>query len=152
MWHFILIPPLWNVIIPSPIAIEPSKLRKTIKGKGTVLLLYNIQAIFAPTSPKQQMEEMLFKYKDVFEEPRELPPIWSHDHKIPLLEGTKPVSVKPSRYPYFQKTKKEIERMVREMLDSSLIQPRQSPFSSPMLLVQKQDGSWHFCVDYRALN
>jgi hypothetical protein len=60
------------------------------------------------------------------------------------------VCVRPYRYLYFQKT--EIEKIVRDLLQSGVIRLSQSPFSSPILLVRKADGSWRMYMDYRALN
>ncbi|XP_061960644.1 uncharacterized protein LOC133681574 [Populus nigra] len=72
------------------------------------------------------------------------------DHIIPLKEGIALVNVRPYRYAHYHK--EEIEKQVQEMLNSGLVQPSTSPFSSPVILVKKKDGNWHFCTDYRALN
>ncbi|XP_047169448.1 uncharacterized protein LOC124837990 [Vigna umbellata] len=90
---------------------------------------------------------LLHKYLSVFETPSSLPPPRSHDHVIPLIDGSKPVKVKPYRYLHSQKD--EIERPVHGMLED---EPSKSPFPSPIILVKKKDGSWRVCTDYRALN
>lgn len=57
-----------------------------------------------------ELSTLLDLYKDVFEEPKALPSHRTIDHKIHLLPNTKPVNVKPYRYPHFQKS--AIEKLV----------------------------------------
>ncbi|XP_031276149.1 uncharacterized protein LOC116134605 [Pistacia vera] len=96
------------------------------------------------------VQAVLDQYRHLFDQPTKLPPHRTHDHTIPLKEGVLAPNIKPYRYPYFQKN--EIEKLAEEMLTANIIQPSTSPFASPVLLVKKKDGSWRFCVDYRALN
>ena len=86
-------------------------------------------------------------HSKVFETPKGLPPIHDHDHSIHLIPRSVPPNIKPYRYPYVQKS--EIERMIVEMLEASIIQPSQSSFTAPVVLVHKKDGSWRMCPVYR---
>ena len=102
----------------------------------------------APTTAPN-MAQLLVEYHSIFQNPS-LPPMQAHDHQINLEAGANPVNVCPYRYPHIQKN--EIERAMKEMLTTGIIRPSNSSFSSSVLLVKKKDGSWRFCIDYRALN
>jgi hypothetical protein len=96
------------------------------------------------------VQAVLIEYDDVFSNKFMLPPKRDCDNEIPLLESSKPPNLRSYRIPHRQKT--EVERLIKEMLQDSIIQPSHSPYSSPAILVRKKDGSWRMCIDYRDLN
>lgn len=107
-------------------------------------------ALIQSGSNDMLLDQLLEEFATVFQEPKGLPPQRSRDHKIELKPGAQPVAVRPYRYTKAQKD--ELVRQCRAMEEQGLIRRSKSPYSSPVLLVMKPDGSWRFCVDYRALN
>lgn len=96
------------------------------------------------------ISQLLTEFATLFEPVSGLPPVRHCDHQIPLLPGAQPFSVRSYRYP--PALKDEIETQVQDLLTKWLIQPSTNPFSSPLLLVKKKDGSWQPVIDYRYLN
>ncbi|XP_040996213.1 uncharacterized protein LOC121242414 [Juglans microcarpa x Juglans regia] len=121
-----------------------------MESKGLFFQITTVQSQEVLHDVPQDILNLLDRFQIVFDKPRGLPPQRSYDHQILLKKDSTPVSVRPYRYPYYQKT--EIEKIVKELLQSGVIRPSQSPFSSPVLLVRKRDGSWRMCIDYRVLS
>ncbi|XP_048429391.1 uncharacterized protein LOC125472242 [Pyrus x bretschneideri] len=142
---------------PSPMTVSACQVERLLSQGPFGMILFFVEpetqvAVVGTLSDHQQTEldALLSQFAAVFQTPTTLPPSRSHDHRIPLLEGSKPTSARPYRYGPFQKS--EIEKCVQDLLDSGFIRASNSPFSSPVLLVKKKDNSWRMCMDYRALN
>ena len=71
-------------------------------------------------------------------------------HRIPTVEDAKPVFSQP--YRAGPEARKVVKESVEDMLDKGVIEPAQSEWASPVVLVPKPDGTLRFCVDYRKLN
>ena len=97
-----------------------------------------------------ELKQLLYKYKNVFASSlEELGRTQLIKHSI-NTGNNPPVCLRPYRTSPRNRT--EIDRQVNELLTHDLIQPSTSAYASPVVLVQKPDKSFRFCVDYRALN
>ncbi|KAI9159660.1 hypothetical protein LWI28_000697 [Acer negundo] len=115
--------------------INSLKMQKATKKQEGIIVqvqqIETVEKVDCAHIPKQ-VQQILNKYNRVLTKPDQLPPQRTHDHRIPLQHDQGPVSVRPYRYPHFQKA--EIERLVEEMLDSGIVRPSNSPYSSPVIL------------------
>jgi len=60
-----------------------------------------------------------------------------------------PIKQSPRRPPF---SARQAEDILDEMLESGVIEASDSPWTSPVCLVKKKDGTFRFCVDYRRVN
>lgn len=71
------------------------------------------------------------------------------EHEIPT-GGAHPISQPPRRVPFHKLA--DVDSFVQDGLAKGVIRPSKSPWSSPLVMVRKKDGSTRFCVDFRRLN
>ena len=103
-----------------------------------------------PLEENAQMGELLSDHHDVFAlEDKE-----RGETDLVQLEietgSSPPARQHPRRMPFA--AREEVARQLEKMQEMAVIQLSRSPWSSPVVLVRKKDGSHRFCVDYCKLN
>ena len=130
---------------PSRPPCDPSMLPEHLRG----LLDQTCQDL--DDSQKGQLANMLLQFVDLVPVPGSA--LTGHtdavEHTIDTGDSS-PIRCAPRRMSP-QKIKQE-ESCVAEMLTGGQIEPSDSPWSAPVVLVTKKDGRTRFCVDYRRLN
>lgn len=101
-------------------------------------------------SEQQQAVTLLKKYQSIFaKDEADLGCTDLIQHEIPLVDDT------PVRQPYRRLLPSQYDMVrthIKQLLDSQVVRESSSPYASPVVLVQKKDGSIRLCVDYRRLN
>ena len=100
-----------------------------------------------PPDRQKKLTDLLKKYQDVF---KDVPDIADFKPYSLNTGDCKPISQHPYRPGLMWKAR--IQEEVKELLDSGIIRPSTSPWSSPVMPVPKPDGSVRICVDFRAVN
>lgn len=103
--------------------------------------------ILSPTQ-QAQLETALRKFPDLFSSAPGLTSLVQHD--IVALENTTIVKQKPYRIPEARRA--AVEKEVAAMLQAGIIEPSNSNWCSPIVIVPKPDGSLRFCIDFRQVN
>ncbi len=99
---------------------------------------------------QQTLRCLLLDYADLFSRsPEDLGKTDIVRHRI-VTENVGPIRQPPRRLPL--EKRKEASMAVEALQRHGLIEPSDSPWASPIVLVKKKCGGWRFCVDYRKLN
>ena len=103
-----------------------------------------------PSARQLQMDKVVEEYEDIFTSPAGVPLHCQVKHSINLVPSV-PLPNGPI-YRCSVLENDEIKRHIQELLQKGHIRLSSSPYGSSIVLVQKKDGTWRLCIDYRALN
>ena len=155
-----------QVVNASPTATTVYKGTKlgTFTPIGQVQLISNVQESHCETKAPLQIDltttelsqteqrellELLNSFSTLFVGDGE-PVGWTGVVKHDIETSGAPIRQPVRRLP--QSMKHIVDDEVEKMIQQGIIRPSTSPWSSPIVMVRKKNGSWRFCIDYRKIN
>ena len=104
--------------------------------------LFPVDSDAVPEEEKRRHYEVLATYANCISRgPMDLGTAKGVKHTIDT-DSAQPIQVPPRRVPFHKR--EEIRRQVDEMLEAEIVEPSESSWSSPVVLVAKPDGTQRF--------
>ena len=122
---------------PGPSKLETSDILRNLNNKLSHL---------EPSQP-EELKQLIHEYEHLF------PDIPTRTDKIyhdVIVEDSKPIKQHPYRMNPLKR--KYLQDEVKYLLENDFIEPSQSNYSSPCILVPKSNGTYRMCTDYRKVN
>ena len=94
-----------------------------------------------------QLRRLMNSYEDILTDLPGKTNLGEHDIK---LVDSDPVRRKP--YPIPHALRGKVQEEIDSMIKQKIIEPSDSPYASPLVIVKKSDGTDRYCVDYRYVN
>lgn len=112
--------------------------------------LFVRSSTYLNSQEKSVLKQLLTKYQNTFSKsPEDIGRTNKVKHRIDTGNAA-PIRIPPRRLPI---GKREIEKQeISKMLERGIIEPSNSPWCAPLVLVTKPDLSTRICVDLRGLN
>jgi hypothetical protein len=96
---------------------------------------------------QQEVRRLLGNYQDVFTDIPGNTNLGYHDIK---LTDKNPIRSKP--YPIPHAIRETVKEEVKAMISMGVVEPSESPYASPLVVVKKTDGTNRVCSDMRRIN
>ena len=122
---------------PGPSKLENSDILRNLNNKLSHL----------EPSQQEELKQLIHEYEHLF------PDIPTRTDKIyhdVIVEDSKPIKQHPYRMNPLKQ--KHLQDEVKYLLENDFIEPSQSNYSSPCILVPKSNGTYRMCTDYRKVN
>lgn len=116
---------------------------------GNSKALRNFAEVIGHLTQSQQNEisDIIQEFADLFKDTPGRTTVAIHD-----VETGDAVPIKQHPYRLVPAKLQKMEEELKHILEIGVVEPGQSDWSSPVVLVLKADGSVRFCIDYRQVN
>ena len=122
---------------PGPSKLENSDILKNLNNKLSHL----------EPSQQEELKQLIHEYRHLF---LDIPTRTDKIYHDIIVEDSKPIKQHPYRMNPLKQ--KYLQDEVKYLLENDFIEPSQSNYSSPCILVPKSNGTYRMCTDYRKVN